>query len=473
MCAGKRILSGINDLATLRPDLAAEWDCDLNERTAQEVGTGSGYKAWWRDRFGHSWQATVNNRNHGTRCPVCVGQQVLAGFNDLATKHPDIAAEWDIGRNGFGPSEIAASSNKRTWWLCDQGHSWQMKVGNRTQLGQGCPICAGQRVLAGFNDMATTAPDLAAEWHPTKNLPATPETVFRSTAAKFWWRDILGHEWEASANERSSGSGCPFCSGQRILVGFNDLATRRSDLAAEWHPTKNSDRTPQMVTVMNGTRAWWMCPCGHEWDSIISSRGRGTGCPACAGQVVIDGVNDLGCLWPSVASQWHPTRNIGVSPHAVTQFSNRKFWFQCTEGHEWISTINNRTHGQGCPECAEWGGFKPGRPGHLYFLAHPALGALKVGITNVDTNRLASFQLSGWEIRHLELFLRGADAAEVERRIKHWWRHELGLTHWCTPEQMPRTGGWTETVGAHLVDPVECIERIRAERRAVLMPVSG
>lgn len=469
ICAGKRILAGFNDLATLRPELAAEWDHDRNELTPQEVGAGSGRMTWWLDRFGHSWQATVNNRNQGTGCPVCAGQKILPGFNDLAAKQPMLALEWDTGRNGFGPSEISPSSNKMAWWVCRDGHSWQMRVANRTQLGQGCPVCAGQKVLAGFNDMATTAPDLAAEWHPTRNLGVTPQAVFRSTARRIWWLDALGHEWEASANERSNGAGCPFCSGQRILVGFNDLATRRPDLAAEWHPTKNGDRTSQMVTVMNGTRAWWCCDRGHEWDSVISSRGAGTGCPACAGQVVIEGANDLGCLWPTVAAQWHPTRNNGVSPHSVAQFSNRKFWFLCDAGHEWASTVNNRTHGQGCPECSERGGFKPGRPGHLYFLAHPDFGALKIGITNTDTNRLASFQLAGWEIRHLELFPRGADAAELERRIKRWWRLELGLTPWCTPDQMARTGGWTETVAAHLVEPHECVERIRAERAAIHM----
>lgn len=90
----------------------------------------------------------------------------------------------------------------------------------------------------------------------------------------------------------------------------------------------------------------------------------------------------------------------------------------------------------------EHGGFKPGKPGHLYFLAHTGYRALKVGITNVDTDRLASFQLAGWEVRHLEIFPHGADAAEVERLIMRWWGRELGLAPWCTPDQMARTGGW-------------------------------
>lgn len=80
--------------------------------------------------------------------------------------------------------------------MCRDGHEWQSTVGNRTALGQGCPVCAGQKVLAGFNDLATTNATLAAEWHPTRNAPVTPCDVFRSTGKRFWWRDALGHEWE-------------------------------------------------------------------------------------------------------------------------------------------------------------------------------------------------------------------------------------------------------------------------------------
>lgn len=463
----RRTTPGMNDLATLRPDLAAEWDLQKNvDISPQDVSPGSEKTVWWRDPHGHQWQARVNNRAHGTGCPFCSGQKVLPGFNDLATMRPGLAAEWDIEANDFGIDQVSPSSNRMGWWRCALGHSWKMKVANRTHLGQGCPVCAGQKVLPGFNDMATTAPDMAAEFHPTLNAPHTPQTVFRSTAKRFWWRDALGHEWQASANERSNGSGCPFCSGQRILVGFNDLGARRPDLAEEWHPDRNGERTPQMVTVKNGTRVWWRCPVDHEWEAVVYSRSNGTGCPTCAGQIVQDGINDLGCLWPGISDQWHSTRN-DRSPHAVAQYSNRKFWFTCKYGHEWISTVNNRTHGQGCPECVEGGGFKVNRPGYLYLLIHPRLFALKIGITNTDSPRLSIFQLTGWDIAHLELFPRGGHAAMLERRIKTWWYNDLRLKTWLTIEQMPRTGGWSETIGADELTVLECIDRIRAERRAL------
>jgi hypothetical protein len=465
VCAGKRIQIGVNDLASTHPAIAEQWHHARNgDLLPAGITAGSSKRFWWIDKFGHEWEAQVNNRTNGTGCPYCASRLVLAGFNDLATNRPDIAAEWHPARNGdLRPDTIAPQSNRKVWFRCRDGHEWLSTVNNRTTLGQGCPVCAGQKVLPGFNDLATTNPLLAAQWHPTRNAPLTPRDIFRSTAKRFWWVDVLGHEWEASANERSNGRDCPYCCGQRILVGFNDLATRMPELAAEWHPVKNSHRTPQMVTVMNGTRAWWLCANGHEWESIIANRSGGAGCPACAGVTVVPGVNDLATRMPNVASDWHPTRNAPLSPADITVYSNRKMWFQCQEGHEWESTVNNRSHGQGCPECAEGGGFNPGRPGYVYFLEHRGFGAYKVGITNLGTNRLTAFQLRGWQILALELFETGSHALVVERAVKRWWRSDMDLPAFLGPPDMPRTGGWSETIAADAVSAFECIDRIRAE----------
>jgi len=465
VCAGKRIQVGFNDLATTRPDVTAQWHPTRNgDVLPTQVTAGSAKRYWWIDEHEHEWEAQVNNRAKGTGCPYCSNVKVLAGFNDLATLRPDVAIEWHPVKNApLTPADIASQSGRKVWFICRDGHAWQSTVGNRTALGQGCPVCAGQKVLIGFNDLATTNRRLAGDWHPTRNAPLTPQDVFRSTAKRLWWQDALGHEWEASANERSNGSNCPYCSGQRILVGFNDLGSRRPDLAEEWHPSLNGDRTPQMVTVMNGTRASWLCRSGHEWSAIVSSRSSGTGCPTCAGQRVVAGVNDLASRVPDVAATWHPTRNGEETPETIAVFSNRKMWFRCDVGHDWLSTVNNRTHGQGCPECVERGGFNPGKAGYVYLLEHRAFGAYKIGITNVGTSRVAAFQLRGWNVLNLELFAVGSHAATVERAIKKWWRVEIGLPPHLRAEDVPQTGGWTETISADGVNPVECIERIRRE----------
>lgn len=461
-CSGKRALAGFNDLATTRPELAAEWHPELNELSPAEVTSGSAVSVWWRGACGHSWRARINNRTHGTGCPVCKGDVVLPGFNDLATRFPEVAHQWDPERNALSAERVSGGSNKKGWWLCAFGHSWEATINNRTAGGNGCPVCAGQLVVAGLNDMATTRPDLAAQFIHEKNAPMTPESVFAGTARKLWWRCELGHEWQASGNTRTGGNGCAVCSGQRILVGFNDLGTVAPDVAATWHPALNAPLSPTDVTLRNGKRVWWQCEFGHEWRTTVASRTSGSGCPTCAGQIVILGETDLSTLQPRVAATWHPVLNGEVRPEQIHQYSNRSFWWLCAEGHEWKSTVNNRSHGQGCPVCAE-PGFNPGKPGYLYFLHHEDLGAFKIGITNVGTGRLKAFQRDGWEILHLERFENGAGARVTETAIKRWWRKDLALPVWLTPRLMVRTGGFSETISAEAIDRVEALVRVKEE----------
>jgi hypothetical protein len=462
-CSGKRALAGWNDLATKHPDLVREWHPTRNDALEpSQVTPGSAKRAWWIDSFGHEWQSQINNRVHGTGCPICANQVVLPGYNDLLTTLPDLERWWHPTKNAMSASEVSAYSGRSAWWQCEHGHEWEATIRNRAN-GNGCPVCAGQLVVAELNSMAVTRPDLAAEFHPAKNGTLTPHNLFAGTGKKLWWLCSLGHEWQTTGNSRDvGGTGCPTCAGQRILIGFNDLRTAAPDVAATWHPTKNEEKTPEQVTVSNGRRFWWVCELGHEWRTTVASRTSGSGCPTCAGMVVVPGLTDLATLQPRVAAWWHPTKNGDTTPRDVAQFSNRTFWFACTYGHEWQSTVNNRSHGQGCPMCADYG-FQPSKPGYVYFLQHLMHGAFKVGITNTGTRRLATFQEDGWQILHLELFQDGRHAQAVEGAVKRWWRRDLGLPMWLSQADMARTGGWTETISSDELTAIECIGKITRE----------
>lgn len=68
---------------------------------------------------------------------------------------------------------------------------------------------------------------LLAEWHWEKNseLGLYPNLLTHQSNKKAWWRCSKGHEWEAAINNRSNGRKCPYCSGRRVLDGYNDLKT--------------------------------------------------------------------------------------------------------------------------------------------------------------------------------------------------------------------------------------------------------
>lgn len=260
VCAGKQIQLGVNDLASQRPDIAAEWDYKAN-RDAQgedpthpgspeEVTVGSTKKVFWLSQgrttacAGHRWEAAVYKRSQGYGCSVCRGFTVQLGVNDLASQMPKLAAEWDWEANAAAyekepnhprsPEEVTVSSNKKVFWLsCNsttacEDHSWQATVGGRT-AGAGCAVCNGAKIQLGVNDLASQRPDLVEEWHWEENAiargennkhPVTPEEVTVFSHRRVWWKcqtKGCGRSWKTPVNSRTSrGSGCPTCSRRQV-----------------------------------------------------------------------------------------------------------------------------------------------------------------------------------------------------------------------------------------------------------------
>ena len=194
-------------------------------------------------------------------------------------------------------------------------------------------------------------PELANEWHPSKNDGLLPSDVMAGSNKKAWWLGSCGHEWEASVQSRNSGRGCPYCASQKLLVGFNDLTTRNPKLALEWHPTKNGGLTPKNVMPGTNKKVWWLCEKGHEWENSVNVRNGGNGCPYCTNQIVLKGYNDLATLNPKLASEWHSTKNGELTPSSVTPGSNKKVWWICEKGHEWQASVSTRNKGHGCRDC--------------------------------------------------------------------------------------------------------------------------
>ena len=147
-CAGYKAIPGETDLATLFPDVAAEWDYSKNgQLTPDSITPGSHEKIWWICAKGHSYPSAPYSRTReaGTGCPYCAGRKVLQGFNDLETLKPALASEWYQPLNGaLQPSDVTLGSNKKVWWCCSENHVWEAYVFSRTRFkGSGCPVCTG------------------------------------------------------------------------------------------------------------------------------------------------------------------------------------------------------------------------------------------------------------------------------------------------------------------------------------------
>ena len=145
--------------------------------------------------------------------------------------------------------------------------------------GTGCPYCSNQKVCED-NCLATLYPDLVKEWDQSKNGDLTPYDVMPGSGKKVWWKCNEGHEWEARICNRASGSGCHYCTGQKVTKD-KSLGSLNKELSKEWNQSKNGHLTPYDVGIGSHKKVWWKCNEGHEWQAKVYARSAGSGCPEC------------------------------------------------------------------------------------------------------------------------------------------------------------------------------------------------
>ncbi len=480
-----KLLVGINDLATLHPEVAEEadgWD-------PSSLLPGSNKKMPWTCNLGHSWKADPYSRTgrDKTGCPYCANKKVLNGFNDLKTRYPKIAAQAD----GWDPTTVLPGTMKRLPWKCNKEHTWTVSPNSRTNCDNGCPYCGNKKLWVGFNDLKTLFPEIAAEadgWDPS--------TVLAGTKKKMPWRCKENHTYKSAVNERTGRdkTGCPYCAGRKLWVGFNDLKTLFPEIAKEadgWDPStvlaggmkrmswvckkghnyqsKLTERTakrgsrgcpycagkkvwvgfndlkslfpdvakeadgwdPSTITAGSHKSMTWKCTKGHTWKAVIENRaGNGAKCPYCAGKKLLVGFNDLKTRFPEIAKEAD-----GWDPSILMPGTQKIMPWKCDKGHKWIVSPNSRTGNKsGCPTCAE-SGYNPLKPAWFYLMKRP--GEQQLGITNDLPQRMKYHASFGWQKIEATGPHSGQIVADTEKALKRWLRKEIGLVkgtteNWCT-----------------------------------------
>jgi hypothetical protein len=220
-----------NNLQISNPTIAREWHPAKNgSLTPKDVTAYSSRKVWWLCEKGHVWLATVSERVRGNTCPHCSGKKEDPQKNVQAFDS-SLAKEWHPTKN----------ASLKVWWLCSNGHEWPATVNERIQ-GITCPYCSGGEIkdekpiqapsylsreelhprknmpqgdskkVSSENCLQTVNPNLAREWHPTKNGSLTPQDVTANSNDQVWWLCAKGHEWKATVSSRNKGQGCFYCS---------------------------------------------------------------------------------------------------------------------------------------------------------------------------------------------------------------------------------------------------------------------
>ena len=277
---------------------------------------------------------------------------------------------------------------------------------------------------------------------------------------KVYWLCGLGHHYQSTIANRKAGNGCSVCGSRTVLPGFNDLATTNPALAAEWDYERNAPLTPQEVTEGSNQKAHWICPLGHNYVTTVANRSSGTGCTICAGKRILPGFNDLATRNPALAAEWDYERNAPLTPRDVATSANKKAFWLCSEGHSYQASINSRNRGTACASCAD-SGYDPNQEGLFYFISNSELQARKIGITNPGrkTDRLAGYG-PGWTINATYRHRDGFIIRQVETNLLRWLRKDLGLPAFLGKEEMPKTGGYSETFSSEGPSDLEVVAKI-------------
>ena len=274
-------------ISVTHPELVEMWSERNLPLTPDQVSAGGHDKVWWKGSCGHEWQRMVNDMTKSRGCPYCNSHRLLKGFNDLATKRPDVAVSWSEKNLPLTPSDVMPYSNKIVWWRCiNCGKEYEATPNTRSNSKGLCPECSLFNAKGRRGSFPRKHPELRKEFSE-KNHPLTFDELTTNYQESIWWKcPDCGREYHRTLKDKMKKfRECPYCSGAKLERGFNDIPTTHPQIAAEWDPEKNDAWLPEDVTARSKKYVWWRCPVGHSWGARVRDRiWHGMECRVCAAE---------------------------------------------------------------------------------------------------------------------------------------------------------------------------------------------
>jgi hypothetical protein len=417
-CSGRRA-SPTDNLEVKFPEIAKEWHPTKNgDLTPKDIKHASTQKVWWccPNNPSHDYTSHPKNRTlGGNGCPYCVNRLVdKEGANSLETRFPELAKEWHPTKNGdLKPSQVVFGTHKKVWWLCDSGHEWRSRIADRTINDQDqCPFCINKLVCED-NCLANVYPDIAKEWHTTKNKELTPYDVVAKSGKRVWWQCIKGHEWYTSVSSRTSQkTNCPICFGANS-TSFSEQVLyyylkKQVDVINRYHLRVDNKKweidlyIPKLAVGIEYDGIYFhqdkikqdqLKNDAVEKAGIKLIRLREKGLPDIGVSFFCDPPNEKGLAlaikglhtylqleepdidinrdrmdiyqltesmevesslattFPNIAKMWDYGLNGKLRPTHFTPRSGVIVWWKCEVGHSWEQSISERTTYPLCPYC--------------------------------------------------------------------------------------------------------------------------
>ena len=342
-CSNRKALAGFNDLATINPSLASEWDYEKNyPLLPTQVTAGSKKKVWWHCKEGHSYPAIILNRAYGTKCSYCSQQMVLEGYNDLATVRPWLVDEWHPTKNGdLLPNQIVSGYTRKVWWKCKNGHEWMSAPKDRF----GCPEC--------MRELRTSFPEKILYFYIDKYMENV-EWGYRGTELQGLEIDVYlpskkigfeydGEKWHKDIERDQKKD--KICSDNNITLyrireprcpHYNGSSIH---IFLENHKQETLENAIiDILHKMNISNPAVDIDQDYEKIQDLTSH--------------IAVSKSLKSEFPQITMEWNFNKNGSLLPEHVTRGSNKKVWWVCGKcGHEYQMAIGDRTGGHGCPQC--------------------------------------------------------------------------------------------------------------------------
>ena len=354
-CSGRYVIKGENDLQTVNPTLAKEWNYKKNnELTPADVLPGSNKKVWWKcSTCGYEWQTSVAHRTNGRNCPHCSHNKTslpeltllyyMRKYSNVNVIHRynELGCEIDI----FIPDLNIGIEYDGHYWHKDKLQRDLAKNQILNQYG----ITLYRVREAPLSELNSTSIDISYHYSKPKEF----EQVITKLISQIFHLDI-DIDFNNDRIELNNLSKMPTIKESIIVT--------HPQLLLEWNYIKNNKLKPDYLTSGSNKKVWWTCSkCGHEWLARIADRCKGTQCPQCRTQLqaekyvqfVIQSKGSLADIYPEIAKEWHPTKNGHLKPTDVTSNSHQKVWWKCNQcGHEWYTFVYSRVRGCGCPKCS-------------------------------------------------------------------------------------------------------------------------
>jgi hypothetical protein len=343
--------SAEDNLAVKNPTLCLEWDYEKNKKPPEYYLPGSGAVVWWTCKNGddHKWKARIGSRADVddailNGCPFCAGRKP-SGLYNLEHSYPNVASEWHYKLNAKLPSEYTPSSQSNVWWVCEKGHEWKSTIANRTS-GRNCPTCSNKSSRNEIR-ILTELKALFAEVLSRHKFGAYEVDIFipeLNTAVEYdgWYWHRNSYDKDIKKQNKVNEKGVKL-----LRVRENPLpkVTERDIFVDGAKPLVKSD----LNKILNS-----ICSDKEILSSYLSAK---------------DFINEqdyktyldyfpnpfpddsLAKRSPEIAKDWHPTKNSPLSPLNFSPGAGVSVWWKCKKGHEWKSTINNRSK-RGCPYCS-------------------------------------------------------------------------------------------------------------------------